>query len=239
MDADRLAAGTIGDGVPSDFPDTLAFVTPPWSGGGTYTYPTLDFDVTSVPPATGTTGATTFSVKVKNTTSADAINPCIVPPVGDHKSVGSSPTETRSSVVYQRYIRLDATWRARVAASEQEHLDDLVRAYDLSLAAAATAVNSLGTKEYKAATADEAKQQAKTELAGPLHAKLTADPATWRTVVMSLGQLSGSERDAQGTHSYGVEFDSRDAAAKKAFYKLNAGTTRSIPATTVVQFSKI
>ena len=239
-----LNAGTIGVGTPGDFPDTLAFVTPPWSGaGGTYGYPDLNFEETVQTMAPGEYGPPQMAVKIRPTTSTDAMNPCIVPGVGDIKWAGANPTESRTvagtAVTLDKYIRLDQAWHDRIAASEQEHLDDLVLAYQLSLAAAATAVNALAGQEFLGATIDQAKTRAKEALAGRLHAKLTATAATWRTVVMSLGRLSGSQRDARGTHSYGLTYNSVDATAKKVFYTINAGTSRAIAPANVVKFDSI
>ena len=183
-----------------------------------------------------------FIAKIKATTSGDATHPCVASPAGNH-NIGTVnvPDGSGGNVPFDIIFQINAAFANQIRDAEQEHLDDLLLAYQLSLEAAATAVNALAGTTYTGATDADARAAGRTAVAGRLHAKLTGNPATWRTVVMSLGQLSGSQRDALGYHSFGADKPVADVPGRKINIKINAGTTQigSHTPASVITFASI
>jgi hypothetical protein len=224
---DDLYAGSVAWAKPPGFPGTLGLTTPPWSAsGGSYGHPNLDFDVVNATVAPGAAGPSAFIAKIKPTTSTDATHPCVASPAGDH-SIGTIavPNGAAPAVTCNVVFQITTAFANQIRDAEQEHLDDLLVAYQISLQAAATAVNALAGTTYIGATEPDARAKGQTAVAAKLPAKLTSNPATWRTMVLDLGRLSGSLRDALGRHSFGADAPNVDLAAKKVTVKINAGTT--------------
>ena len=89
----------------------------------------------------------------------------------------------------------------QIKRAEKEHHDDYQRAYKLTFKAAHGALKKLKGKWFAGATLVEAQEKLDTALAGKLHARLTANPDTWATVIQELNDLSPAARDG-GNHSW-------------------------------------
>ncbi|HRE89221.1 MAG TPA: hypothetical protein PK095_08780, partial [Myxococcota bacterium] len=230
-------AGTNSWAKPSGFPGTLGLTTVRNAFSG----PQLDFDVKSrpvaAPPATGggaapatpaAPPANEFVVKVKPTTSTDAVHPCVSSPAGDHSTGTMSLNIGGAATNFDVFLKITPAFAQKIWNAEDEHLADALRAYNISLKEAETKVNAIASsnREFTGATEDAAKNAAKDALRATMPAKLGIDPANWRSAVWQLCLLTISQRDNLGYHTFGIAFDSVDIATHKVFNKLTDNTTQ-------------
>lgn len=239
-DAVSAEAGTVAPGKPAGFPGILGLTTLTF---GAYGYPDLKITVAEQEHYMGL-GASTFDATIAATTSTDAVLPCVAAPAGDHVT-GTidvpAGKDKKGTVTCDIVLRITPAFNAKIVAAEQEHLDDMGVAYNLSLVAAAAAVNGLVGTKFTDDSDAKARDKAKNAVAAKLDAKLTADPATWRTVMRSLGMLTISGRDSLLKHTFGTTKPAVDLANKKVVSELTDGSTDigTISSATMVTFAKI
>ncbi len=250
-----LRAGTNSWAKPGGFPNTLGLVTPqntfgvpkfdfdvkqqqkvvaptpgstpapgttPAPGGGTTTSP--------APTGGGTAPQLEFVAAVRPTAATDAVHPCVSSPAGDHdigtQAVPVSDGKTTKMETYKKILRISPSFASRIWAAEDEHLADLLYAYQISIEKAATEVNNLAKSgPWTGPTEADAKKQPTDKLAAALPAKLSANAATWGAVVWSLVWLS-AYRDQQGWHSFGTTAGTVDHGKKEIVIELTNGTTQ-------------
>jgi hypothetical protein len=250
--ADMIAyAGGVGPGTPGGFPRVLGLTTWNWTE---WTYPDLQFDTEERhKKGSGTggsipligdwldeaTGDKEWVAKIKTTTFADGNHNAIALPVGKHYIQDIPFTIKGRSENFGVYMDVDGAYNAKITQAEQEHQDDLTLAYNLSLKPAGEATNALAGREFTGATEVAAKDAAKAELKKGVHARLGADAAQWRSVLRELVNLTKSQRDQAGTHSFSLQpIDPNtgiDAKGKKLYQKLGDGTTRFFPSANIIK----
>jgi hypothetical protein len=207
-------AGSVSAAKPAGFPGTLGLTS--WSYGS-WTYPSLALTSTErakpaapAPPApvgpapAPVPPAKEWVTKIGATTVADATHSCVASPAGKHKYTTQSLKVKGVPTTFNVQLEITPGYHTKISDAEQEHLNDLLLAYNLSIKAAGDAVNSLVAAEYVAATQTDAETAAKAAVAGKLHASLTASPATWRSQLIALCGMTISGRDGKGWHTFGL-----------------------------------
>jgi hypothetical protein len=228
-------AGVVVPAKPAGFPGTLGLTT--WNYG-TWTYPDLKVDVAE--RAKGK--AKEWVGKIQATTVKDATHSAVAAPTGKHKYDTVSVPVAGKATNFDVYLDITAAYYGKIRDAEQEHLNDLLHAYNLSIKAAGDAVNSLTAAEYIGTSNADAETKAKAAVAGKLHASLGSDPANWRTQLRTLATMTISGRDNLGWHTFGLDTAAAklvvDVKAKTITHGLNDGTTsiNAAPSATVVHF---
>jgi hypothetical protein len=140
---------------------------------------------------------------VQRTTSADATHECFYPAAGDHLRPGMS--QQIGGRTYQHYWRISRQISDLIRDGEQEHLDDALRAYELTYRCVENAINALAGQRFgPASTPAAAEQLAAAALARSLPSQLGTDPSTWvRVLDRLLGQSRA--RDSQGWHALSID----------------------------------
>ena len=233
-----LHAGVVRWGRPPHVPP-LGVTVPPWSSvmqGGHYVYPDLSLTVSRV--------GREWVARVGATRSVDAIHPSIALPVGRHLA-GRDAIKDASGVVrhYDRFFDISPRIANLIRAAEQEHLDDLELAYQLSLEAAATAVNAAARRTFRAPTGELAARFARAAVARQLHRRLGDTPAQWRAAVKDLGNLTG-ERDRLNWHEFRTRSngpDYIDHAARRTIYVVvvGDGVVGMIPSRALIRYENL
>lgn len=78
---------------------------------------------------------------VQRTTVKDVVHNCYYPGPGEHMRLGM--TAKIKGKEYKHYVKISPQMSALIRKGEQEHLDDALRAYELTYKAVADAINSL------------------------------------------------------------------------------------------------
>lgn len=140
---------------------------------------------------------------VQRTTSADAIHECFYPAAGDHLRPGM--TQQIGGRTFNHYWRISRQISDLIRQGEQEHLDDALRAYQLTYKCIEDAINALSGQRFGPAnTPAAAERLAEVALASHLPPQLGTNPANWVQVLDRL--LGESEtRDVRGWHALTVD----------------------------------
>jgi hypothetical protein len=139
---------------------------------------------------------------VQRTTSGDATHECFYPDAGDHLRPGM--TQRIGGRTFEHYWRISQQVSALIRQAEQEHLDDALRAYQLTYKCVEDAINALAGQSFGPATTPAAAEQlAVAALAARLPKQLGTAPANWvRVLERLLGQTTS--RDSQGWHALSI-----------------------------------
>jgi hypothetical protein len=159
------------------------------------------FATTNQPQRSGT--RVEHYATVLRTTSSDATHESFFPAAGDHERPGM--TQQIGGRPYHHYWRISRALSDLIRQGEQEHLDDALRAYELTYKCVENAINALAGQRFGPAnTPDEASRLAEAALAGRVPSQLGTDPATW---VQVLERLLGQTRtrDSKGWHSLSID----------------------------------
>ncbi len=211
-------SGTVSDGVPAGFPGVFGLAT--WSYGA-FTYPDLKITArASEGIEEDGVPADQFVAEVATTTSADAATSAIATPAGTY------PLKSKSTITYNSKpvqvdgeVVVDAAAAGQIRVAEQEHLDDVSYAYEITLKAAEAAVNAAAAYSLPryAKSKAEAIKIAKDQVKDALDPKLGADPATWRAMLRTCAELSKSGRDRSGWHTFSAAAGNGDIDIAKKF----------------------
>lgn len=236
----ELMAGTCVPGYPAGYPGVLGLTTYNVMSFGR---PDAKIKVTHSTPGPTGQGPSAFIAQFETTTSKDATWPCVASPAGT-KKVGTVqvPTKGGGQVAVDLYMEITAAIHGQIMHAEEEHLADLLLAYQLGLEKPAQAVNALAGQNFVAGDEAAAKTQAKKALADKLDPKLTADPMRWLAVTAALCALSGTRRDAKGTHTFVDDPATMkvDAANKKVTIGLKPGPNfKQFPATDIIKYANV
>jgi hypothetical protein len=159
------------------------------------------FLTTNSPQRTGT--RVDHYATVQRTTSADATHECFYPAAGDHLRPGM--TQQINGRTYNHYWRISRQISDLIRQGEQEHLDDALRAYQLTYKLVEDAINAMAGQRFgPASTPAAAEQLAVAALASRLPRQLGTNPATW---VQVLDRLLGQSktRDDRGWHALSID----------------------------------
>jgi hypothetical protein len=140
--------------------------------------------------------------EVQLTTAADATHDSYYPGPGDHEQPGR--THTEGGRTFQHYWRISRQISGLIRRGEQEHLDDALRAYDLTYKRIADEINGMAGQRFgPAQTPGEADQLAEAELAHRLPSQLGTKPANWVRMLDTL--LDATQvRDRNGWHALDI-----------------------------------
>jgi hypothetical protein len=140
---------------------------------------------------------------VQRTTSSDATHECFYPAAGDHLRPGM--TQQINGRTYNHYWRISQQMSDLLRQGEQEHLDDALRAYDLTYKRVEDAINALvGQRFGPASTPAAAEGLAQAALASRLPTQLGTNPATWVQVLQRLLDQTKT-RDSRGWHALSID----------------------------------
>jgi hypothetical protein len=140
---------------------------------------------------------------VQRTTSSDAIHECFYPAAGDHLRPGMS--QQISGHTYNHYWRISQRVSDLIRQGEQEHLDDALRAYQITYKCVEDAINALfGQRFGPANTPADAERLAEVALSRRLPPQLGTNPANW---VQVLDRLLGQSktRDSRSWHALSID----------------------------------
>jgi hypothetical protein len=140
---------------------------------------------------------------VQRTTSTDATHECFYPAAGDHLRPGMS--QQIGGRTYNHYWRISRQVSDVLRQGEQEHLDDALRAYQLTYKCVEDAINALSGQRFgPATTPDAAMRLAEAALARRLPPQLGTNPTNW---VLVLDRLLGQSksRDSRGWHALSID----------------------------------
>jgi len=140
--------------------------------------------------------------EVQPTTAADATHDSYYPGSGDHERPGM--THTEGGRAFQHFWGVSRQISDLIRRGEQEHLDDALRAYELTYRRIADEINGMAGQRFgPAQNPAEADQLAETELARRLPSQLGTNPANWVRMLDTL--LSATQvRDRNGWHALGI-----------------------------------
>jgi len=139
---------------------------------------------------------------VQRTTSTDATHECFYPAPGQHLRPGM--TQRIAGRTVNHYWDVSPQISTLIRNGEQEHLDDALRAYQLTYQCVENAINALAGRQFGPAnTPAEATELARRALAQSLPRQLGTDAANWARV---LGRLlrQTQTRDSNGWHSLDI-----------------------------------
>jgi hypothetical protein len=253
-------AGTVVSGFPDGFANGILGLCK-WNWDA-FTYPELNVTVEEekgdIIPGSGWGGdipligdwveemtsdreASTFKAKISPTVAKDMTCDVKATPEGKHKGRGLKETITLAGATtpttFDVELEVTGAYHSKIVAAEQEHVDDLVMAYNLSIKAAADAVNSLVSQSFTGTSKADAEKKAKDAVGAKLNPKLGTDPANWRAVLMQLGNLTITQRDQASTHTFGRVYDESKADLKNKILPetLNDGSTRQFPSSDIIK----
>jgi hypothetical protein len=218
-------AGTVTGAKPAGFPGKLGLAT--WNYGN-FGYPKLDI-------TTKQQTDKSWDATIKTTTSTDAPTSAVATPVGVY-NIGTEAIknpDTNKNVQMKKILDVDAAAAGQIKTAEQEHLDDVTQAYTITLKAAEDAVNANAGSAFNATKKADATKQAKDAVKGALDPKLTANPTTWSSMLQTAANLTRSNRDAKGWHTFNYTANGNDIdfTAKTVTYRVdpnpNVGVTSS------------
>jgi hypothetical protein len=140
---------------------------------------------------------------IQHTSANDATHESFYPAAGDHERPGM--TQQINGKSYQHYWRISQQVSSLIRQGEQEHLDDALRAYELTYKLIADAINGMAGQRFgPSRTPSEAERLAEAALARKLPSQLGTDPGKW---VQVLDRLLGQTmtRDTQGWHALSID----------------------------------
>jgi hypothetical protein len=148
-----------------------------------------------------------YVAKVEPTTSQDGNHTAIAAPAGKHE-VAEYPLKVplleklgreKTARMVKVYAHVEAeTLHPKVVQGEQEHLDDLAYAYEISLKRAETVINEAAEQEFTGSSKKKAEKAAENFVLDQLPDAMQ-DEDDWSDVCLKLGKLSG-DRDEAGWH---------------------------------------
>jgi hypothetical protein len=159
-----------------------------------------------------------------------------------------SVTVSGSTVELKKLVEVTSDVAAKCKAFEQEHVNDTVAAFQLSFQEAADAINHFadapgGKEPIYFRGEDEATVTGYVERRlADYHnkPKLGGRQSDWVSAYKKLLGLTISERDARGTHSWGLAPAPKvDRAAGTVTYQLTPPGTNAGPAWEVVSWDKV
>jgi len=137
--------------------------------------------------------------EIRPSVSADATHDSYYLGPGDHLRPGSE--QKIGGKNYTHYLRISPGVSELIRQGEQEHLDDAMRAYNLTYKLIADEINAMvGQRFGPAQTPDKATQLAEAALAKRLPSELGVEPSNWVAVLDRL-LLMTKTRDKNGWHS--------------------------------------
>jgi hypothetical protein len=140
---------------------------------------------------------------VQRTTSSDAAHECFYPTAGDHLRPGM--TQEINGRTYDHYWRISRQVSDLIRQGEQEHLNDALRAYELTYERVEGAINALAGQRFgPASTPAAAARLAEAALASQLPPQLGTNPATWVQVLQRLLDQTKT-RDSRGWHALSID----------------------------------
>jgi hypothetical protein len=223
--------GTVSPGKPGSFPGLMGVAT--WNFAASK-MPDLKVNTTQDPTDKS------WTAKIATTTSSDATASAIATPAGTYALAGvdlvdvtDDNTGKTTKVAMKKQIVVDAAAAAQIKAAEQEHLDDITRAYTITTKAAEAAVNTQAASSFNDPKKSDAIAAAKKAVADALDPKLTANPATWIAMLTKTSNLTKSGRDDSKWHTFNYTANGSDIDldAKMVTYRVqnnpNVGTTTS------------
>ena len=211
--AKKVYAGTVKPRKPSRFPPILGVTQLPFPvnpKGGRFVYPELKFKVVRTPKIPGPMAPPSrrqlpkpvrYTAYILPTTSRDATHPSIAIPAGKHKAnvmmVNLGTAAMPKRVQLDRVFIITKAIAKLVKKGEQEHLNDMQRAYGISLARAAHAVNTLAMRRtpFVARSASLARGAARIALGRRLPRKLGTTTKGWKAAVQALCQQTQKRDD--------------------------------------------
>ncbi|MBA3394866.1 MAG: hypothetical protein H0T89_19625 [Deltaproteobacteria bacterium] len=224
-------SGTVTAGKPAKFPKVFGLAS--WNFGK-FTYPDLKIDTAQQPDKS-------WDATIKTTTSTDAPTSAIATPAGVYPLGGNeqvfNPTVNKK-VPLKKQLGIRASAAAQIVVAEQEHLDDITQAYNITLKAAEAAVNAQASKAFNAASKKAAQKLATDSVKAALDPKLTADPKKWRAMLQTCANLTKSGRDASGWHTFDsfADVGDIDFTAKTITYQvINNPKVGSTPSATLIK----
>jgi hypothetical protein len=133
---------------------------------------------------------------VEPTTATDVTHPSFYPAPGIHDNAVSVQKEG----TYRYYWKISDKMSELIRNGEQEHLNDAQRAYDLTYALIADAINAMvGQRFGPAESPDAADKLAEADLRRRLPAALGIDPLNWFNVLDAMLEMT-TRRDRQHLH---------------------------------------
>jgi hypothetical protein len=228
----QLLAGAVGVGTPGNFPVALGLTTPNYDG---FEVPTLQIQVLEEKKPGAGFGSWLLDddmhwvARIMPTHARDATHPAIAMAAGTYDMKSSIELEEKKKKVpYKEILELTSGMASKVAAAEQEHLDDLKLAYELTLKAGADAINAMGGQEFSAPAQTTAEWAAKDALKAKLHTRLTYMPEIWKSVLIQLISLSKTERDDKQVHTMKPDYTTAkfDFKAKTVTYQVTDGESK-------------
>ncbi len=140
---------------------------------------------------------------VDRTTSRDATHDCFYPGPGDHLRPGM--TQRIGTRTYNHYWRITPQISNLIRQGEQEHLNDALRAYELTYQLVANTINGMAAGRFGPADSPfAATQMAAAELARRLPSQLGTDAASWARVLNRLLPQTRT-RDTNGWHALDIQ----------------------------------
>jgi hypothetical protein len=213
-------AGVVHFGRPPHFPAAHVLgetAMPDVPGSDRYVYPELRIDTSRAADGSG-------RATVRPTQARDAVHPSFAFGPGGYR-VGPQEVQIGDRARTETFtaaLIVDSTISERARAAEQEHLDDMVVAYQLSLERAAAAVNAAAGQPFSGPTEADAEAAARTTVASQLPPRLGVTPAAWRDANLALARLS-RRRDEQQTHSFIAPLESYDLRARVVLFRAMEG----------------
>lgn len=136
------------------------------------------------------------TVQADNT--SDVTHECFYPAAGDHLY----PIIPRAAAPQNRvYYRISSAFSLLIRQGEQEHLNDLERAYNLTYGLIKGVINGMSGQQFgPASTPAEADQLAARQFGQRVPSALGTQPGNWPVVLNRLLAMT-SHRDRQGWHS--------------------------------------
>jgi hypothetical protein len=159
------------------------------------------FSTTNQPQRTG--NRVDHYATVSRTSSSDATHESFYPAAGDHQRPGM--TQQIGGRPYNHYWRISQQVSDLIRQGEQEHLDDALRAYQLTYKSVENAINALvGRRFGPASTPAAAERLAEAALAARLPTQLGTNPANWVQVLERL-LAQTKTRDSKGWHALSID----------------------------------
>jgi len=228
---DVAHAGTIDARKPAGFPRDYGKTT--WDYGG-FGYPELKIEATKQ--------GKMWEAKIQGTSSKDNPNvDGIATPEGvyDLPETEQLPgPDGKKHTLKVRYA-VSAANAAQIRAAEQEHINDVSRAYEITLKAAETAVNAKASVTFTAPTKAAAIAKAKKAVAEALPKKLGANPKTWKAMLVKCAKMTNQFRDNRpnDTHTFTAEAaaNDQDFDKKRITYRVKHNTRLGKPSAAIIK----
>lgn len=186
-----------------------------------------------------TNGRNQHFATVQPTQTADVIHDSFYPGPGDHEFPAVAPALAGGASRYQSFYRISPALSNLIRQGEQEHLDDLQRAYELTYSLIARVINQISQREFGPAnTPNEADQLAEQTLARLLPAALGSHPINWPRMLDRLLDMTET-RDRQGWHSLSIGPPTRNGS--DVIYPLHQEPTfrvGQVPSNQVVNYPR-